>query len=191
MGKYERVIFMDLCLRFHESAIGYWASRYLDSQSFRDQENEKRLMGLEKRIQKNKEMTRKEFCDIQKWKSTQGLWYLKDYPDAKIRQLTKNAFAARDDWDKLDILMEPKGVAYPRASVILHFYDRCDFPLVDEYAVWAVDKNNLVKTYTKDFWLAYVRFCRGMARRNGFCMRTIDRALWAFGWYYSDSDGIS
>ena len=89
------------------------------------------------------------------------------------------------------ILMEPKGVAYPRASVILHFYDRCDFPLVDEYAVWAVDKNNLVKTYTKDFWLAYVRFCRGMARRNGFCMRTIDRALWAFGWYYSDSDGIS
>ena len=99
---------MDLCLRFHESAIGYWASRYLDSQSFRDQENEKRLMGLEKRIQKNKEMTRKEFCDIQKWKSTQGLWYLKDYPDAKIRQLTKNAFAARDDWDKLDILMDSK-----------------------------------------------------------------------------------
>ena len=56
---------MDLCLRFHETELGYWASRYLDRQSLGEQENEKRLIGLKERIQQNGEMTREELYDIQ------------------------------------------------------------------------------------------------------------------------------
>ena len=44
---------MDLCLRFSESELGYWASRYLGCQRLKDQENEKRLIELKASIQQN------------------------------------------------------------------------------------------------------------------------------------------
>ena len=176
---------MELCLHFDESAIGYWASRYLDSQRLQDRENEERLIGLKKRIQQNGEMSRDELYDVQTWKSTQGLKLLDEISEDQIRERTKAAFDAKDDWEKLDILMELNGISYARASVVLHFYDCAEFPIVDRYANWAVDKNGVVRNaYSKEFWLEYVRFCRDIATRNGFSMRTLDRALWAFGWYY-------
>ena len=172
---------MDLCLRFHESEIGYWAGRYLDRQSLREQENEKRLIGLKETIQENGEMTKAELYDVQTWRATQGLTLLDQHSDDQIRKTTQAAFEANDDWDKLDILMDLDGISYARASVILHFYDIGDFPIVDRYADYAVNRRN---PYSKEFWLEYVRLCRDMASRNGFNMRTIDRALWTFGWYY-------
>ena len=175
---------MGLCLRFHESEIGYWASRYLDIHSLKEQENEIRLIGLKDRIQQNGEMTKAELYDIQTWKATQGLFHLKPHSDDLIRKTTQAAFEEKDDWDKLKILMDLKGIFYPRASVILHFYDSGDFPIVDRYADYAIDRRS---PYSKEFWLEYVRLCQDMASRNGFNMRTIDRALWTFGWYHGEA----
>lgn len=177
---------MDLCLRFHESKIESWERRYLYTQRLQDENNEERLIGLKERIQQNEEMTREELYDVQTWKSTRRLRLLDENSDDQIRKITREAFGVSDDWDKLDILMELHGISYARASVILHLYDKGRYPIIDRYAVWTVDRNEIVKnSYSKDFWCEYVRFCRDIESSNGFGMRTIDRALWDFGWYYS------
>ena len=173
---------MDLILQFSEAEIGYWASVYRGLQTLRGREREDRLIGLVGEIQKRGEMTRKEFIDVQKWKSERKIKLIEKYTDSEIRAFTRDAFDATDDWKKISLLTDFSGIRVPRASVVLHLYDKKPFPMADRYAKKSIGFSG---SYTERFWRSYCEFTRDIANRNGFNMRTLDRALKAWGWYHS------
>ena len=175
-------VIMDLVLQFSEAEIGYWSSVYKGVWTRRQREREKRLIGVVDEIQKRGEMTSKELRDVQKWKSPRRIKLLNDNSDSEIRAITREAFDATDDWKKISLLTDLSGMRVPRASVVLHFYDKKPFPLADQYAK---DSIGFSGSYTECFWRSYCEFTRDIAKRNGVNMRTLDRALWAWGWYHS------
>lgn len=64
-------------------------------------------------------------------------------------------------------------------SVILHLYYREQYPILDFRALWSLSVD-VPGTYKFSFWWSYVEYCRGLAERTGFDMRTLDRALWQY-----------
>ena len=179
---------MQLCLRFCESEIEYWAERYCLCQKLSSRKWEQDLIKRKDSIQKYEEMTLDELYDISYWKSRRQSKRVCDNNTEKtVNRVTKAAFTSDNDWDKLKKLMELDGISYARASAILHLYDAGCYPVIDVYAVWSVDKNDTVKnSYTKKFWCAYVPFCRELANRNKVDMRTVDRALMHYGYIHSN-----
>lgn len=175
-------VIMDLILQFSEVEIGYWASVYRGVWTLQGREREDRLIGLVDDIQKRGEMTKEELLDVQRWKSQRRITLLNDKSDSEIRAITREAFGATDDWKKISLLTDLRGMGVPRASVVLHLYDKKPFPMADRYAKKSIDFSG---SYTKSFWRSYCEFTRDIAKRNGFNMRTLDRALWAWGWYHS------
>ena len=173
---------MDLILQFSEAETGYWASVYRGVQTLQGREREYRLIGLVDKIQKRGEMTREELLDVQRWKSRRGITLIKKNKDSKISTITRDTFDATDDWKKISLLTDLSGMLVPRASVVLHLYDKKPFPMADRYAKKSIGFSG---SYTKSFWLSYCEFTRDIANRNGFNMRTLDRALWAWGRYHS------
>lgn len=173
---------MDMILQFSEAEIGYWASVYRGVWTLRGREREDRLIGLVDHIQKRGEMTREELLDVQKWKSRRRITLIEENTDLEIRAITRDAFEATDDWKKISLLTGLSGMRVPRASVVLHLYDKKPFPMADRYAKKSIGFSG---SYTQSFWRSYCEFTRDIAKRNGFTMRTLDRALWAWGWYHS------
>ena len=173
---------MNLVLQFSEADIGYWASVYRGVWTLWNREREENLIELADKIQRHGEMTRKELLDVQRWKSPRKMKLIKDNTDSEIRAITREAFDATDDWKKISLLTDLNGMRVPRASVVLHLYDKKPFPMADRYAKKSIGFSG---SYTERFWRSYCEFTRSIAKRNGFSMRTLDRALWTWGWYHS------
>ncbi len=159
---------MNLVLQFSEADIGYWASVYSGVWTRRQREREDHLMGLVDEIQKCGEMTSKELGDVQRWKSPRGIKLLDDNTDSEIRAITRDAFDATDDWKKLSLLTALSGMRVPRASVVLHLYDKKPFPMADRYAKKSIGFSG---SYTQRFWRSYCEFTRDIANRNGIIVK--------------------
>ena len=178
---------MELCLRFCESEIGYWAIRYIESQKLSSRKAEQNLIERKVCINRKGFMTKAELYKISFWKYRRNASLVKRNSDAKIEDVTKRAFTGDDNWDKLEILTKLHGIGHAKASAILHLYDKGCYPIVDKFAVWSVGRKLKDRqAYSKEFWLAYVKFCRGLASQNGVGMRTVDRALMHYGYIHSD-----
>jgi hypothetical protein len=80
---------------------------------------------------------------------------------------------------QIEVLTLLDGVSWPTASVILHFFHSAPYPIVDFRALWSL-KNKVPKRYGFNFWQKYTSYCRGLSKRAGVSMRTLDRALWQF-----------
>ncbi len=72
-----------------------------------------------------------------------------------------------------------QGVDWPTASVLLHFGVVESYPILDYRALWSLGWKR-PPTYTFPFWMAYVQYCRNLARQNHLSMRQLDRALWNY-----------
>ena len=155
---------MGLCLRFLKSDIEHWAGRYVDCQPLARRQFEETLIARKRHIRRANCMTINELYDIAFWKSprqSKRVWN----NESVVESITREAFSSTDDWEKIQILRQLDGISVARASAILHLYDDGLFPIVDRFAVWSVDKNDIVSnSYTESFWRAYVPFCRDLAR---------------------------
>ena len=56
---------MELCLRFHESEIGYWATRYIETQRKSDRRKEREVIALRCEVQ-GRGLTRDELYQVAK-----------------------------------------------------------------------------------------------------------------------------
>jgi hypothetical protein len=80
---------------------------------------------------------------------------------------------------KIEVFRLLDGVDWPTASVILHFCDRGQYPILDVRALWSL---GVAARPTLGFplWMEYTGFLRGVARNAEVSMRTLDRALWQY-----------
>ena len=170
---------IEMQLRFCESEIGYWARRYTEFQGEYYQATEQGIVELRDKIRERKHLIKAELYQIANWKSPRRAALIYENSEGWIKEVTAQAFATTDDWEKLITLTRLDGIGEPTASAILHLYDEGQYPILDIHALWSVG----LEKKTRDaypFWLEYIAFCRDIANRNGIDMRTLDRALWRY-----------
>jgi len=99
--------------------------------------------------------------------------------DEFVKEITGFALSAKDERARIETLTTLSGVAWPTASVILHFFHRDDYPILDYRALWSVGYD-AAPIYSFEFWWKYVDYTRKLAERSGLDIRTVDRALWQY-----------
>ena len=174
-----------------------WEAYYKESQNQTRQELEASVIGFRKNVlarQKSKTpngyLLESELLEMAKWKDHRLPSKIKKNPLGRIEDVTAEAFRPGGDWAKLKKLIGEYGGLYgvgaPVASVILHLYDRDDYPLIDKHALRSIGIDNTEVNYDEPFWRKYVKFCCTEAERYDVSMRALDRALYK----YSESGAV-
>ena len=160
-------------LRFPGARIKHWASRFSDSI-----ENEVELE-IPRRIRTQGYLEKPDFLRLCRWKSPRSRPHVEKNPKGFIETVTATAFSTPDERLRIEVLTLLDGVDWPTASVILHFGHRDPYPILDVRALWSLGIED-PPNYSFEFWWAYTRACRRLARRHACTMRMLDRALWQY-----------
>ncbi len=121
--------------------------------------------------------TKQEFLKVCAWKTVRSKSRVDQNSESDIAAITKVCLSTDNERLRIGALLLLDGVQFPTASVVLHFFHRDPYPILDFRALEAlgVDKT---PTYTFDFWNAYVTHTRTLAEQHDVDMRTLDKALW-------------
>jgi hypothetical protein len=161
-------------MRFPEHQIPELASRY--SYPKKEQYIENRIVPA---VRNRGHLNKKEFSAICLWKTPRSRPKCAKNREEFIEEVTRIALTTIDEELKISVLLLLSGVGWPTASVILHFCDRGQYPIIDYRALWSVGIDP-PPVYDFPFWWEYCEFVRGLADHTGHSMRIIDRALWQY-----------
>lgn len=158
-------------LQIEERTLGALATRYdLEQADDLDESFVQRVRG-------QGFLTRCDLEDMAKWKSPRIVPSIRRNDEDDVREITSICFAARGERVRIDVLTVLYGVGYPMASVLLHFFHKEPYPLLDFRALAALGVEE-PSSYSFDFWIEYVEVCRRLSVRTGLDMRALDKALW-------------
>ena len=164
-----------------------WADFYTNDQSQKIQSQEQAVIDIEKEVrspERNKTpggyLCQSELLKMARWKHYTLPSKIDKNPPGHIEKTTAEAFCFDDDWKKLETLKKINGVRESVGSVILHFYDKADYPILDKFALCSVGIDYRKVYYDEKFWRKYVKFSCAEAERYQVSMRTLDRALWKY-----------
>lgn len=167
-------------LRFELDEIQSLADAYCKD-SPEEAHRERRFLELGKSLAQQREpaLDRALLKDVARWKSPRSAHHIDGNGKEYVREVTAIALSTSCERLRIESLTLLDGVCWPTASVILHFFHRDRYPILDFRALWsvqAVEPNE----YTFNFWREYVQFCREKAEQGRVDMRTLDRALWKY-----------
>ena len=161
-------------IKFDLECVQHWAKKY-------EYRGENKINGLVDPVRNQGCLTKSELKTVCEWKSLRPAWHLEKNEESLVQEVTR--FALKTEYDKaaIESLTILYGVGAATASVILHFFHKQDYPILDFRALWSVsliegDKYN----YSYALWSEYVKFCREQAANAGVSMRILDRALWQY-----------
>ncbi len=160
-------------LSFPPNKIAYWAARYSYAA-------ESTFGEVIVPVARNRGyLKRGEFIELCRWKTPRTQPLVRQNSADAVEAITRAALESRHEHVKINALRGLRGVSWPTASVVLHFCDKRPYPVLDVRALWSLGYRKPPK-YTLEFWLAYTKFTRELARRSGQSMRIVDRALWQY-----------
>jgi hypothetical protein len=160
-------------LPFADASITEWAQRYGTD----DDDREAFRVGSAAKMKGA--LSRDDLLAIVRWKSPRPVKRCALNTDSYVRAVTASALATTESRFKIEALCLLDGVAWPTASVILHFCDAERWPIIDFRAFESLGVRGPV-THDFSMWQAYVQFARTTAERARVNMRALDRALWAY-----------
>jgi hypothetical protein len=157
-------------LQFPAEEIEALASRfgYLD---------ETHLLALGVAARTRGHFARDEFIEVCAWKTPRSRPRVASNSEAVVIEATSRALAPADEQTRISSLLELAGVGVPTASTLLYFAFPDDYPILDVRALESLGVKPRSQ-YPVSFWLDYLDACRGLARRHGVNIRTLDKALW-------------
>ena len=101
----------------------------------------------------------------------------------RVEQITAISFAAQnDEKQRVETLLELRGVWWPMGSTILHFVFDNRYPIVDVRAMRVIGGPDY---FNFPRWSRYVELCRETAAEYGVTLRQLDRALWTLDYLRS------
>jgi len=159
-------------LRFPPGDLRAFAAKY-------EYAGDDQVIAIGNRARNRGYVLRSEFLAICAWKSPRSKSRCAKNSKAIVEEATRIALGTREEQLRIGILTVLSGVGWPTASVILHLAHMEPYPILDHRALWSLQVA-VPPQYTFDFWWAYARACRSLARREKMDMRTLDRALWQF-----------
>lgn len=159
-------------LRLPAREVRKWAARY-------DARVDDGLVELARRVRERGYLTGKDLRALARWKTPRTAAHVARNEEGFVRAVTRVAFATECERPRIEVLLLLRGVAWPTASVILHFVYPDRYPVLDYRALWSVGVSP-APPYTFAFWERYLGFTRATARRLKVSMRDLDRALWQY-----------
>ena len=160
--------------------IHCWAKRYMITGNDKNLRLEKELLELQKSIYQQGYLTKTQLEQLVRWKLPRQLSNIRKNAKGLIVETTRAAFKTKNVSDSIDHLSKLKGVRVSIGSAILHLYHKDDYPIYDQHALRAIGEPQ-----EESIWESYVEFCRKVAKDNKVDMRTLDRALYRFGYVLS------
>lgn len=160
-------------LRFDKDRIQYWAARY-------NYPGDEEVEAIATANKTRGHMERKEFLSLCKWKTPRSQPKCALNSTELIREVTGIALSTKHEELRIGVLQVLHGVSYPTASVILHFWHKDPYPILDFRALWSLGLDKQPAYYSFDLWCQYTDFCRKLAEESGVSQRTLDRALWQY-----------
>ena len=137
------------------------------------------LLALIPEVRKNQCLTKRQLRTVANWKAPRSAGRMEGNHPQYVREITTIALQAVSERARIETLTLLDGVAWPTASVILHFFHRDRYPILDFRAAWSVGLEPPAQ-YGFEFWWQYVVCCRALAKKCRVDMRTLDRALWQY-----------
>ena len=123
--------------------------------------------------------TRHEFLRICGWKTRRSKPKVASIGEQEVERATRAAFETQDEAERIEALLELKGVGVPTASVLLHFASPREYPILDVRALESLGQRGR-STYSVSYWLKYLDACRRLAGEHGVSLRVLDKALWQY-----------
>lgn len=162
-------------LRFPTAETKKIAGRYQYGQ------DETALVKLRPTVIERGYLRKEELALLAHWKAPRSAGHVQSNSEDYVQEITGFALSAETERARVQVLTNLDGVLYPTASVILHFFHKDPFPIIDYRALWSVELDTPAPTqYKFEFWWQYVVFCRKAAANASVDMRTLDRALWQY-----------
>jgi len=137
-------------------------------------------------VQKAKCLTKSELADICRWKSSRAMRWIRQNTSAKIKHVTREAFTARSEREKINHLTSLKGVGIPMASAILMLTCPQRYGVLDIrvwrvlYALGSVRKNPRGTGFNFGNWYNYLCILRHHAKRLGVTVRAVEYTLFKY-----------
>ena len=160
-------------LRFDEERIPEVAARY----EYAPTDDE--FVALKPVIAARGYMEKNELRKVVRWKAPRVVGRMESNADDYVEEVTRFALHVSAERARIESLQMLDGVRWPTASVILHFFHRDPYPILDLRALWSAGLD-VPAQYKFGFWWEYVQFCRALARKNSVDMRILDKALWQY-----------
>ena len=160
-------------LRFKQDRIRAFAKQY----SYEQDDND--IKTLKPQVLERGHLAKEELAKVAHWKAPRSARHVQKNSEDYVSEITGFALSARTERARIEVLTNLDGVSWPTASVVLHFFHRDPYPIMDFRALWSVSLE-VPAQYSFDFWWEYVQFCRSIASRNNVDMRTLDQALWQY-----------
>jgi hypothetical protein len=103
--------------------------------------------------------------------------------DAEIEQALQSVVTADGERSAIEALDKLHGVGVPVASALLTAIDPEKYTIIDVHALRSLGMSD---TYIQkvDYYLAYLKKCRELAQQFKISLRTLDHALWQWGWIH-------
>jgi thermostable 8-oxoguanine DNA glycosylase len=157
-------------LQFPADEIRALAERY-------EYEDDERVRAAGEAARRRGYYTRDEFLRICAWKTGRSKSKVASNGEQEVERATRAALDAQDEAERIEALLELKGVGVPTASVLLHFAFPREYPILDVRALESLGQRGRT-TYSVSYWLKYLDTCRQLSEEHGVSLRVLDKALW-------------
>lgn len=164
----------DFRLRFPVKDIPLWISRYSVPEEEKNIKNK-----LVPKVAKMGYLDKKSFLAVCEWKTHRTKSRCANNSQEFIQEVTSLCLGNSGEELRISALTLLRGVSWPTASVILHWFHKEPYPILDIRALWSLS-TVVPKVYDFDFWLAYTHYCRDLAQLSKVSMRELDCALWQY-----------
>jgi hypothetical protein len=122
-------------------------------------------------------LTMEELHLVGRWKSARSAPRMLRNDSVYVEAVTGTALATDSEQFRIEVLTLLDGIQWPTASVVLHWFHKEPYPILDFRALTSVGMP-VPAAYNFAFWTEYVDFCRQTAATAEVTMRDLDRALW-------------
>jgi len=126
-------------------------------------------------------LTKEELILIGNWKTPRTQPRIASNTEDYIKEITAISFSTKSERLRIEILTLLDGISWPTASVLLHFFHKGKYPILDFRALYSLDCAHIrPHDYNFKFWFDYTKFTRQLSYEAKVDMRTLDRALWQY-----------
>jgi hypothetical protein len=148
-----------------------------------EHEGTRLLIAELKPVKKRGYLLKAELVKISKWKSPRAIHLIKNNSEKSVNRLTQEAFSARSEKNKLELLTKLKGVSVPMASSILMLLNPKRYGVIDIrvwqvlYKIGTMTSNSKGINFKFNDWHGYLIIIRHFANKFNVTSRDIERTL--------------
>ena len=144
------------------------------------------LIGRLRHVRRAGEFTRAEFIAMCRWKSPRAMPLYRRHRSPRIRRLSREVLASRDEARRMQLLTSLAGVSVPVGSAILTLIDPRRYGVLD-IRVWqllvalgVMDGKPAGRGFSVADWLAYLAVLRRHARERRAPARRVELTLFEY-----------